>query len=59
MADRSASSNIYTVLALVAFLALACAIGYVWYRSNQLFGPDSNPFRVQRTSQVTVTLDVA
>ncbi len=50
MADRSASSNIYTVLALIAFLALACAIGYVWYRSSDLFG-SGNPFKIERSAQ--------
>lgn len=48
MADRAPSSNVYTVLVLIAFLALACAIGYVWYRSGQLFNT-GNPFTVVST----------
>ena len=39
-----APSNIYTVLVFLAFLILASAVGYVLYRSDQLFG--GNPFEV-------------
>lgn len=49
MADRGATSNIYTVLALIAFLALACAIGYVWFRSGELFGTGT-PFEIIKQS---------
>jgi len=45
-----ASSNIYTVLVVIAFLVLAVAIGYVWVRSSSLFG-GGNPFEV-KVSQV-------
>ena len=38
------SANIYTVLLLVAVLALLSAVVYVLYRSNELFG--GNPFSV-------------
>ena len=40
-----APSNVYTVLVVIAFLMLASAVGYVWYRSHQLFG-SQNPFEV-------------
>ncbi len=39
------SSNIYTVLMLVAALALIAAIVYVLVRSAELFG--GNPFSVE------------
>ncbi len=42
-----ASSNVYTVLMIIAFLVLVTAIGYVWYTSAELFGP-GNPFEVSR-----------
>jgi hypothetical protein len=47
------ASDIYTVLALVAVLALAIGVGFVWMRSNQLFGT-SNPFEVTRAGNATV-----
>ena len=37
-------SNIYTVLLLCALLILAVGIGYIWWRSSQLYG--DNPFSV-------------
>ena len=40
-----AAPNVYTVLALIAFLLLATTVGYVWYRCSELFGP-GNPFSV-------------
>lgn len=40
-----APSNIYTVLAAVAFAVLLIGVGFVWYRSSQLFG-SGNPFTV-------------
>ncbi len=55
MADGSARnpSNIYTVLALIAFLVLAAGIGYICVRSSELFG-SSNPFEVPKnTSSVS------
>lgn len=55
MADRSASSNIYTVMALIAFLSLACAIVYVWYRTGELFGT-SNPFALLDSTKASLVL---
>jgi len=40
---RPAPSNIYTVLVVIATVALFAGIAFVWVRSNQLFGT-SNPF---------------
>jgi len=37
-----APSNIYTVLMLVSLLILVCGVGFIWYRSSQLYG--DNPF---------------
>ena len=44
---RSASptANVYTVLLLIAALALLAGVGYVWYRYADMFGT-SNPFAV-------------
>lgn len=36
--ENSVPNNIYTVLTLVAFLALLVGVAYVAVRSNQLFG---------------------
>ena len=44
----SASSNIYTVLVVVAFLALAVGIEEVCRHSNRLFGT-SNPLEIVPT----------
>ncbi len=38
-----AMPNIYTVLALVATLAVGAAVGFVWYYATQLSG-QANPF---------------
>lgn len=38
-------ADIYTVLIVVAFLALLVGIGFVWYRSGVLFDT-GNPFTV-------------
>lgn len=38
-------ADIYTVLIVVAFLALLIGIGFVWYRSSVLF-ETGNPFTV-------------
>ena len=40
-----AAPNVYTVLVLIAFLALASTVGYVWCRCYTLFG-SQNPFEV-------------
>ncbi len=45
----SSPSNVYTVLALIAMLALVVAIGFVWYQSYKLFG-SANPFNVELAS---------
>ena len=42
------SSNVYTVLMLIASLALIAAITYVLVRSADLFG--GNPFSVETAS---------
>lgn len=47
--NKPASSNIYTVMALIAVIALVTGIGYVWYRSSQLF--DTSPFEFVSTTQ--------
>ena len=41
----NAPPNIYTVLVFTAVLVLGGAVGYILYRSNQLFG-SQNPFQV-------------
>ncbi len=38
-------SDIYTLLMLIACLALLVGIGFIWYRGAELFGT-SNPFEV-------------
>ncbi|MCE9592322.1 MAG: hypothetical protein K8S99_17585 [Planctomycetes bacterium] len=48
---RPASNNVYTVLALVAVLVLLSCVGYVWYRSSQLFKSGS-PFTIETTGSV-------
>ena len=41
--NRKPSPNVYTVLMLVAFLALATAVGVVYVKSTELTG-NTNPF---------------
>ena len=41
-------SNIYTVLILIAFVALLCGVGYLAFKSAQM-SPSSNPFAVVAT----------
>jgi len=43
---ESSPNNIYTVLILIALLALLGAIGFVWYRSATLF-QSGNPLNVE------------
>ena len=45
MADNTTGpdNNIFTVLALVAFLSLLIGVGYTWFRFNEVFGT-WNPF---------------
>jgi hypothetical protein len=51
------SPNIYTVLALVAMVALGTAIGFVLYRSAELFGSIGELFNFSNTAaMLTATL---
>ena len=46
MADASGpDNNIFTVLALVACLALIIGVGYTWFRLNEVFNT-WNPFGI-------------
>jgi hypothetical protein len=45
------SSDIYTVLVIVAFIALAGAIAVVWLRSAAVFGT-KHPFEIHSVSTV-------
>ena len=38
MAKAKPTSNVYTILVLVAALVLAAGVGFVAYRANELFG---------------------
>ena len=40
---RKPSPNVYSVLVLISFLALATAVGVVYYKSTELTG-NTNPF---------------
>ena len=48
---RKASNNIYTVLALIALVALIVGIIFVWVRSFQLFGA-GHPFEKVKSSRI-------
>jgi hypothetical protein len=37
-ARRGVSDNVYTVLLFATVVALGCGVGYLAYRSNELFG---------------------
>jgi hypothetical protein len=51
MADtRGGSNNIYTVLVLIAFLALAFGVGFVVWRHYQVF--DGHPWEPPRASMI-------
>ncbi len=55
MADRgSARSNVYTVLALIALLALATAAGFLWVKSGELFGNDASPLEIRTNVSMLV-----
>ena len=41
-----AASDIYTVLTVVAFLALVVGVGYVFFHGRQLY-PGTGPFDIQ------------
>jgi len=45
------TSNVFTVLIFVAFVVLAVAIGFVWFKHHQLFG--THPFTVEPAPQST------
>ncbi len=45
--------DIYTLLIVVAFVALAIGIGFVWYRSGVLFDTAS-PFEVISTAAASL-----
>jgi hypothetical protein len=47
MADQSPDNNIYTVLALVALLAVICGIVFIWIRTGDVFGTGSSPFSLE------------
>jgi len=49
MADRGSASNVYTVLALIALLALITAAVFLWVRSAELFG-EGNQLEIRRVS---------
>ena len=40
----SPRSNIYTVLIIIAFVVQILGVGFIWYRSNELFGNTKEPF---------------
>lgn len=40
----SPRSNIYTVLIIIAFVVQLLGVGFIWYRSNELFGDPKQPF---------------
>jgi len=50
MARPSPSPNVYSVLVLIAFLALSLAVGVVWWKNVELTGDEQpgtgfkNPF---------------
>ncbi len=46
-----ASNNIYTVLALIAMVALVFGISVIWCRSYQLFGT-AHPFKKVNSPRV-------
>ena len=51
MANQSVPSNVYTVLTLAALLALLGGVGYLIYRSTELFGT-WNPLDAPELSQL-------
>lgn len=48
-----APNNIYTVLSLIAIVALVFGISFIWYRSYQLFGT-AHPFKKVNSPKVGV-----
>jgi len=50
MAASSPGNNIYTVLALVALLALICGIAIVWIRTGEVFGSNVMPWDLEISS---------
>ena len=51
---HSPSSNIYTVLLLVALIALIAGVSYLWYRNGQLLGSYLNPFQIQTADELVL-----
>lgn len=47
MAASSPGNNIYTVLALVALLALICGIAVLWIRTGEVFGAGVMPWDLE------------
>jgi hypothetical protein len=52
---RSAGNNIYTVLVIIAFVAVVIGIVAVWVRSTQLYPKVGNPFDVTPPAAVTAS----
>jgi len=50
----SAGHDIFTVLILVAFVALSVAVGYIWVKHQQLFG--THPFTVEPAKRAIVAV---
>jgi len=48
MAEPGKSSNVYTVLCVIATVALVAAIAFVWTKSAELTG-SANPFQIVST----------
>lgn len=48
----SPGNNIYTVLALVALLALICGIAYIWVRTGEVFGGGVQPWDLEVASDL-------
>lgn len=44
-ASRSTAPNVYTALALIATIALAVGVGYLWYVNTHMTG-QSNPMAI-------------
>ena len=44
-----ARNNIFTVLIFVAFVVLACGIGYIWIKHHQLY--KTHPFGLVDTNR--------
>jgi len=47
------ASNIYTLLSVIALVALIIGVGYMWYRNSKLTG-SLNPFTIQTSDACQV-----